>query len=78
METPDFIYSALQRNHFLLGWGYYLKQKLFFRTTDCCDAGEFLAFDCFEEGTATGGHIAYLVGETEFVDAGNRIAATYE
>lgn len=48
--------------------GYGFKGRL---VLDCGDAGEDFALDGFEQGAATGRHVADFVGQTELVDAGN-------
>lgn len=45
---------------------------------DSCDTGKHLSFDSLEEGTATGRHIANLIGEAELVDACHGVTTTYE
>ena len=45
---------------------------------DSCDTGKHLSFDSLEEGTATGRHIANLIGEAELVDACHGVSTTYE
>lgn len=40
--------------------------------------GENFAFDGFEESAAAGRYVADAVCLTEFVDAGNAVAAAYE
>ena len=41
-------------------------------------AGEHFALDSFEKGAASGRYIRNFVGETELVDACNRVTATNE
>ena len=42
---------------------------------DCCNSGKDLAFDGFEQCAAAGRHVGNFVGNAEFVDACDRVAA---
>lgn len=55
----------------LSSWGLFL-------LLNGCYTGEYLAFDGLEKSAATGRNVAYLVSETELVDASHRVTATYE
>ena len=43
-----------------------------------CNTRQLLAFDGFEQGTATSGDIGNLVSQAKLVDASHRVAATDE
>ena len=45
---------------------------------DGCDTRKYFTLDGFEQCAAAGRDVRYLVGHAEFVDAGNRVAATDE
>ena len=43
-----------------------------------CYTRKNLAFDCFEERSATGRYVGHGVCKSELVDAGHGVSATYE
>ena len=47
-------------------------------STDSSDTGKYFTFDGFEKSTTTGRNVTYLVSQTEFVDAGNRVTTADE